>query len=58
MDLITRAAALCVAGALIILIIKQGSPATAPLTAAGIIITIALFLMPSIGELLGLNDGR
>ncbi len=52
MELITQAAAVCVAGALLVLTVRQGSPVMALCLTIGVVIIILLFLMPSVRELL------
>ena len=52
MELITQAAAVCVAGALLVLTVRQGSPVMALCLTIGVVIIILLFLIPSVRELL------
>ena len=52
MEAVTQAAALCVAGALLSLTVRQGSPSMGLALAVGIVAAVLLFLWPSVGELL------
>lgn len=52
MEAIAQAAALCVAGAVLSLVIRQGSPSMGLLLAVGIVAALTLFLWPSVRELL------
>ena len=53
-----QAAVLCVAGALLALVIKRGSPETAMLLTIGVAVAVLLSLAGSLKELLGFQIGR
>ncbi len=51
MEVLTRVAVLCVTGAVLALVLKQGNPVAGLLLTLGVTVTVLLFLLRASGEL-------